>query len=286
MRLIASLLAAGLTTLVTVEGQTTVVVRGPVSVKMGSPTDERGRQPRLARVLTMAATVLGSPLPAQSPATFDVVSIKPNKSGAPASETDTSPGRVSVINATPLSLLLRAFGVSAFQIVGAPDWVARERYDVVATVAEGRVLNDQDRQSLFEKMLAERWQLRYHRETRNLRVYSLVNDGSKLVQHSGPGEYGMKVERAGPRVILRSTRGNMGRMVEILGGFAGSVVSNDTGLGGEYDFTLEWVQDAAANDSGPTLFTALREQLGLRLVSAEKPAPVIVIDQIERPSEN
>ena len=225
-------------------------------------------------------------LRAQSPTTFDVVSIKPNKSGAAASETDTTPGRVSVINATPLSLLLRAFGVTAFQIVGAPDWVQNERYDVIATVPEGRVLGAQDRQPFFERMLAERWQLRYHRETRNLRVYSLVNDGSKLKPHTGPGEYAMKVERADPRVILHSTRGNMGRMVEILGGFAGGVVSDDTGLGGEYDFTLEWVQDAAANAPGPTLFTALREQLGLRLVSAEKPTPVIVVDRIERPSEN
>jgi uncharacterized protein (TIGR03435 family) len=230
--------------------------------------------------------VLVGALQAQSPTTFDVVSIKPNRSGAPGSETDTTPGRVSVLNATPFTLLLRAFGVSGFQIVGAPDWVVRERYDMVATVPEGRMLNDQDRQILFEKMLVERWQLRYHRETRNLRVHSLVNDGSKLVQHVGPGEYAMKVELAGPRRILRSTRGNLARMAEMLGGFVGSPVSNDTGLGGEYDFTLEWVQDAAANDTGPTLFTALREQLGLRLVTAEKPTPVIVIDRIERPSEN
>lgn len=236
--------------------------------------------------IVLAATLLIGPLQAQSVITFDVVSIKPNKSGAPGSETDTSPGRVSVINATTLSLLLRAFGVSNPQIVGAPDWVATERYDVVATVPEGRVLNDRERQPFFEQMLAERWQLRYHRETRNLRVYSLVTDGSKLVPHTGPGEYGMKVERVGPRVILRSTRGNTQRLVEILGGFTGSVVSNDSALGGEYDFTLEWVQDAAVNDAGPTLFTALREQLGLRLVSAEKPAPVIVIDHIDRPSEN
>lgn len=236
--------------------------------------------------IVLAAAMLIGPLQAQSPTTFDVVSIKPNRSGAPASETDTSPGRISVINGTPLSLLVRAFGVMTFQIVGAPAWVATERYDLVATVPDGRVLNDRDRQSAFEKMLAERWQLRYHRETRNLRVYSLVNDGSKLVPHTGSGVYGMKVERAGPRVILRSTRGNTQRLVEILGGFVGSVVTNDSDLGGEYDFTLEWVQDAAADDSGPTLFTALREQLGLRLVFAEKPAPVIVIDHIERPSEN
>jgi len=236
--------------------------------------------------LILAAALAVTPLQAQSPNTFDVVSIKPNRSGAPGSETDTTPGRVSVINATPLSLILRAFGVSGFQIVGAPDWALTERYDLVATVPEGRVLNDQDRRTFFEKMLAERWQLRYHRETRNLRVYSLVNDGSKLVQHVGPGEYGMKVELVGPRVILRSTRGNMGRLVEILRGYVGNVVTNDTGLGGEYDFTLEWVQDAGADAPGPSLFTAVREQIGLRLVSAEKPAPVVVIDRIERPSEN
>ena len=243
-------------------------------------------RPRARALRILAIALLVAPLWAQSPNTFDVVSIKPNRSGAPASETDTTPGRVSVINATPLSLLLRAFGVSRFQIVGAPDWALTERYDLVATVPQGRVLNDQDRQSFFEKMLAERWQLQYHRETRNLRVYSLVNDGSKLVPHAGPGEYGMKVELAGPRVILRSTRGNMGRLVEILGGYVGNVVTNDTRLAGEYDFALEWVQDAGSDAPGPSLTTAVREQLGLRLVSAEKPAPVVVIDRIERPSEN
>jgi uncharacterized protein (TIGR03435 family) len=238
--------------------------------------------------LVIAAVLLVGTLQAQSPARFDVVSIKRNTSGAPGSETDTTPGRINLINVTPLSLLLRALGVRTFQIVGAPGWTATERYDVVASVPGGLVLDDQARQLYMEQMLAERWQLRYHRDTRNLRVYSLVaaNDGSRLVTHTGPGEYAMKVERAGPRVVLRSTRGNMQRLIEILSGFTGNVVSNDTGLGGEYDFTLEWVQDASATDSGPTLFTALREQLGLRLVSAQKPTPVIVVDHIERPSEN
>src|SRR5687768_4382182 len=156
--------------------------------------------------IVLAATMLIGSLQAQSPTTFDVVSIKPNKSGAPGSETDTSPGRISVINATPLSLLLRAFGVSTFQIVGAPDWVRTERYDLVATVPEGRMLNDRDRQPFFEKMLAERWQLRYHRETRNLRVYSLVNDGSKMVQHTGPGEYRSEERRVGKECRSRWSR--------------------------------------------------------------------------------
>jgi uncharacterized protein (TIGR03435 family) len=239
--------------------------------------------------VVLAATVLMVvPLQAQPPATFDVVSIKPNKSGAAASETDTLPGRLNLINVTPLSLLLRAFGVMSVQIVGAPGWLSTERFDVVATIAGGVVLTEQSRQPLLQQMLSDRWRLRYHREQRSIPVYSLVasNEGSKLVTHRGAGEYAMKVEIAGPRRVLRSTRGNLSRLVEILSGATGRVVSNDTGLGGEYDFTLEWVQDASADDSGPSLFTALREQLGLRLVSAEKLAPVIVIDQIERPSDN
>jgi uncharacterized protein (TIGR03435 family) len=236
----------------------------------------------------LAAALVVAPLHAQSPATFEVVSIKPNRSGAAASETETTPGRINLINVTPLSLVLRAFGVRGAQIADAPRWLATERYDVVATIADGRVLNDEDRQPFLQRMLADRWNLRFHRETRSIRVYALVpsNEGSKLVTHTGPGEYGMKVERAGGRVILRSVRGNMSRLVEILSGFIGDVVTNETGLNGEYDFTLEWVQDPTADAAGPTLFTAVREQLGLRLDSAMRPTPVIVIDQIERPSEN
>jgi uncharacterized protein (TIGR03435 family) len=253
------------------------------------------RQPLIPAPLALTATVLAALAAVESVAgriqaqsVFEVVSIRRNTSGAAASETDTTPGRINLINVTPLSLLLRAFGVAAFQIAGAPGWVATERYDVVATVPGGVVLNDQTRQPSIRQMLVDRWQLRYHQETRTLRVFSLVapNGQSRLITHTGPGEYAMKVERAGPRVILRSTRGNMQRLIEILGGFVGNVVTNDTGLGGEYDFTLEWVQDPAATESGPSLFTAVREQLGLRLDSAEKPTPVIVIDHIERPSEN
>jgi uncharacterized protein (TIGR03435 family) len=200
--------------------------------------------------MVLAASVLVVPLQAQSPATFDVVSIKANKSGAAASETDTTPGRLNLINVTPLSLLLRAFGVMSFQIIGAPAWLLTERYDVVATVPDGAMLTDQTRQSSLQKMLADRWRLRFHQETRTVPVYSLVasDDGSKLIRHTGPGEYAMKVERIGPRVVLRSTRGNLPRLVEILSGFSGRVVSNETGLDGEYDFTLDWVQDASAND--------------------------------------
>ena len=237
------------------------------------------------RMVVMLVLVV-APLYAQSSA-FDVVSIRRNNSGAPGSETDTEAGRISLINATPLSLVLRAFGVRAPQVIGLPGWAATERYDVIVTVARGQVLNDRDRQPFFQKMLEDRWQLGFHRDTRRMRVYSLVvSDPSKLAVDKGQGEYAMRVENTGGRAILRSTNGNMGRLAEMLTGFAGNVVFDDTGLTGEYDFTLDWVRDVSADAPGPSLFTALPEQIGLRLVSVEKPVPVVVIDRFERPSDN
>ena len=96
----------------------------------------------------------------------------------------------------------------------------------------------------------------------------------------------MKVEPTGGRIVVRSTRGNIGRLVEILSRYTDRLVFDDTSLTGEFDFTLEWLQDPGADVAGPTLFTALREQLGLRLVSTRRAIPVIVVDHLERPSAN
>lgn len=225
---------------------------------------------------------------AQSSAKFEAVSIKPNRSGAAGSETDTTPGRLSLVNVTPLSILLRAFGVLAPQIAGAPAWILTERYDVIAVTGSGDALTNEARQPFLQALLADRWQFRYHSETRDIRGYSLIvaKNGTKITAHSGPGEYAMKIQAAEGRLILRSTRGNMGRLAEILSGQTNSLVTNDTGLSGEYDFTLEWVPDQNPDVSGSSLFTSLQEQLGLRLQAERRPAKVIVIDRIERPSEN
>jgi uncharacterized protein (TIGR03435 family) len=229
-----------------------------------------------------------SPLHAQSSRAFEVISIRPNVSGLQGSDTNTTPGRLSLINVTPLSLILRAFGVLVPQVVGAPDWLSTERYDVIAVTGGDDALTDKSRQPFIQTMLAERWQFRFHRETRSLRVYSLVaaKSGVKLTPHSGPGEYAMKVQPSGDHMLLRSTRGNILRFVEILSGLTGTLVTNDTALSGEYDFNLEWVQDQNSDAAGPSLFTALQEQLGLKLEPARKQMETIIIDHIERPSEN
>jgi uncharacterized protein (TIGR03435 family) len=88
------------------------------------------------------------------------------------------------------------------------------------------------------------------------------------------------------RVRLRSTRGNIPRLVEILSGQLGELVVDRTGLSGEYDFTLEWEPNANDSAAGASLFTAVAEQLGLRLESGKRPMEAVVIDRIERPTED
>ena len=245
-----------------------------------------GRPLAAAAVLAAAASVV--PPLAESQLAFDAVSIKPNRSGAAASDTTTTPGRLALVNVTPLSVILRDFVVLAPQVVGAPGWVRTERYDILASTGSDDPLSDRDRQPFLQTMLAERWGFRFHRETRPLRVYALVpvRGGPRLTPHTGPGVYGMKVEPGADRIVLRSTRGNMIRLTEILTGFTGSVVVNDTGLTGEYDFTLAWAQPGNPDATGPSLFTALQEQLGLRLAADRRAVQTIVIDHVDRPTED
>lgn len=234
------------------------------------------------------ALVAGQLALAQPPAAFEAISIKPNRSGGESSDTNTSPGRLRLINATPISLIRRAFGIQDPQIIGAPEWTSTERYDIVAVTGGADRLTDQQRQPFFQAMLADRWQFRYHRETKTLRAYALVisKNGPKITTHAGPGTYSMKLDAGPDGFVIHSTRGNIPRLVEILGRLTGRIVTDETALAGEYDFTLKWAPDQQPGALGPSLFNALEEQLGLRLESVRKPIAVIVIDHIERPSAN
>lgn len=236
----------------------------------------------------LALAVAVTTLTAQS-RQFDVVSIKRNRDATAASDTNTTPGRLSLVSVTLVSVVARAFRVLNPQIIGAPDWLLNERYDVLAVTGDDTALTDERRQAYLQALLAERCQFRFHREIREMRTYSLVpsRNGHKLASHTGSGNYSMQVHPADEgRLRLRSTRGNIRRLAEILTGQVGELVTDRTGLSGEYDFTLEWVPPQNDGGAGPSLFTALTEQLGLRLESAKAPVEVIVIDRIERPTED
>lgn len=240
--------------------------------------------------LIIAAALAASTATAQSPRTaFDAVSIKRNRTGAAASDTNTTPGRLSLVNVTMMSVMLRAFRVQAAQIVGGPDWLLNERYDIVAVTGDGTALTDEARQMYLQALLADRCQLTFHRDIREIRVYSLVpsKNGAKLASGTGADAYSMRIQPAEDgRLRLRSTKGNMPRFAEILTAQVGDLVTDRTGLSGEYDFTLEWVPDVNATGAGPSLFTALDEQLGLKLESARTAVQAVAIDRIERPTEN
>ena len=237
--------------------------------------------------LAIAAWFLPALLSGQS-TRFEAASIKPNRSAAEASDTNSTPGRISLINVTLISILRRAFGVLDSQILGAPSWLSSERFDIVAVSGGHDALSDKGRQPFLQALLADRFGLKYHEETRELRAYSLMSakQGVKLRPSQVPGEYGMTTTIEQGRQILHSTRGNIPRLIEILSRLTGAIITDQTGLSGQYDFKLVWTPSEDTQGTGPSLFAALQDQLGLILKPVKAAVRVIIIDHIDRPSPN
>ncbi len=238
--------------------------------------------------------------------TYDVVSIKPHPSGMDQSfGWRKAPEGFSGSGIKPQMLIVLAYGLhTPDQIVNLPAWASTESFDIKAktdeeTAAAMQKLSDAERdrkhQQMIQAMLADRFGLKIHRETRQLPVYDLV------VAKGGPK---MKVSPAqGPSWSGMSTGYITGQGVPVatlvfnLSNEIDRPVVDKTGLTGNYDFKLTWTPaearapadpSAAAPDadSGPSIFSAIEEQLGLKLVSAKGPVDVIVVDHVERPSEN
>lgn len=196
-------------------------------------------------------------------------------------------------------LIFNAFDLkSPDQIVGLPNWDSEDSFDIEAKVDEDDLasyqkLSDRERKEqaapMLRSMLTERFNLKAHHETRILPVYALVvaKGGFKLKQAQGAENlYGMNTNRG-----LISIRGGPigARFIVGLSNFVGRIVVDKTGLTGYYDIDLKWTPDESPTsdpNAPPDLFTALEEQLGLKLVSTKAPVDVLVIDHVERPSEN
>jgi uncharacterized protein (TIGR03435 family) len=238
-----------------------------------------------ALIMMVAFAAPGPPIYGQA---FEVVSIKPNLSGGDDNSMRTSPGHLTVVNTTPKSLLLYAFGVRDSQLAGGPDWLAKEKFDVDAVTGTAADLNRTTLQPLLQTMFADWFHLKFHRENRESPIYSLVvaKRGPKLTVHSGEGApiTGIHSSSGKDRVNARKT--TMKRLAEVLSEQTDRNVIDNTGLLGEYDFSLEWASDPIVNSQDPAIFAAIQEQLGLRLEPAKGPVQIIVIDSVERPSEN
>lgn len=240
---------------------------------------------------------------------FEVVSIKPSKSGDSHSNTNLSGGRFTARN-TDLKTLMQynAFGIPAAQIVGQPGWLSTDRFDIDAKLddAIAEQMKKLSRESetrwmhqMVQQLLVDRFKLTFHWETKEFPVYALAvaKNGSKI-ERAKNADGGASVSWNNGKLTAKSvTMEKLAQTLSIaLSREVGRMIVDKTGLEGKYDLTLAWSPDnrsAAMNDTsnesappGPSIFTALQEQLGLKLEATKAPVETLVIDHIEQPSEN
>jgi uncharacterized protein (TIGR03435 family) len=270
-----------------------------------------GRRPsvRLAALLVASSVVR---LPGQGPAdqktaAFEVASIKPNNADAPGvGGLGFAPGGIRARNQSPARMLEIALGVQSDQVVGAPSWAKNEGFDVNARVSSNVVFNPMTMLGpMLLNLLEDRFQLKTHHETRELNVYRLVRLradrlGPKLAQApidacSPPTQTDNASLRAaargcsaGPTPVGIDVHGMpLATLAALMGPSAGRVIVDATGLTGNWDLELRFAAPGQNADAdSPSLFTALEEQLGLKLESGRAPVDVVVIDHIERPTQD
>lgn len=274
--------------------------------------------------------------PAGTEPAFEVASVKPNTTGSPGGSFVMPPGRFSATNIPLKVLITNAYQLSFFQVVGGPDWVSTDRFDVAAKASDGS-LPEQTR-AMVRTLLKDRFKLVVHIETRDTPIYALVKAraddqlGPNLKRSTmdcgpvraqraeataaaararggrvavppvpGPNEQVVCGMRAGGRggTTLRYRAGNitMAALAGALRPYVGREVVDRTGLAGEFDFDLQFSAPpttgpidtgipVAPLDDAAAVFTALQEQLGLKLESTRGPVELMVIDSAERPAEN
>ena len=271
---------------------------------------------------------------------FEVATIKPADPNRFGIMMRNSPGQMNVTGVTLKMLIQQAYNLKDAQIIGASGWITSDRWDITAkapdSTAEQALPEDftkltdaqrktfqERRMAMMQKLLADRFQLKTHKETREMPIYTLTvaKGGPKLKDNSGKtSDPNMRpgMMRMSPGMLMASQQ-NMAGLIQLLSQTMGRTVVDQTGLTGKYDFELKFTPDQATgrglfgdappppgavqggpgpglppgvtpppppDPNGPTIFTALQEQLGLKLDSGKGPVEVIVIDHAEKATEN
>jgi uncharacterized protein (TIGR03435 family) len=241
------------------------------------------------------------PMAADADPSFEVATIKPSKPDTPGRGFTVRGRTFSTVNTTLSSLVTFAYGLHPRQLTGAPSWVETDKYDLTAQPdGEGQPSEKQLR-SMLQKLLADRFKLSFHREKRELAVYAIVVDksGSKLTKNETDpnGLPGLFFRGLG---VLPARNATMADLAGLLQGVVlDRPVVDQTGLTGRFDFTLTWTPDETQfgelgikvppppdGATAPGLFTAMQEQLGLKLESIKAPVDVLVVDRVEKPTDN
>jgi uncharacterized protein (TIGR03435 family) len=232
---------------------------------------------------------------AASAQTFDAASIKANNSGARPWLAPPVGGRFAATNVT-LTMLIGT-GWPQLGVTGGPSWLATQGFDVITKAPDGAIDREQFA-AMMRSLLKDRFKLRLHEETREAPVYALL-----------PAKGGLKLPNAHPESCTTwgiTTRGaqigcdpmnatpesitderlSMPWLAAVLGGMVGRPVIDKTGFNGSFKVQLEFAASNDANSAKPSIFTALQEQLGLRLESQKGSVGILVVDHAEKPSEN
>ena len=226
-----------------------------------------------------------------------VASIRP-ASGAPGGFWIT-PGLFRASNVTARFLIAIAYGLQPWQITGGPDWLDGDRFDVEARL-ESDSADEGGEGRMIKALLADRFRLVLHPDTGDASIYALE------VGATGPNRLNLKPSEASEKrsmdfraASLDGTAVPLGLFASLIAARLGRNVVDRTNLAGQYDIHLKWTPDAPItppsgvaelpepiDSSGPSLVTAIQEQLGLRLRSASGPSGFLVVDRMERPSAN
>lgn len=193
-----------------------------------------------------------------------------------------------------------AYGIQRVRVYGGPDWMDSELYDIQAKSGNPDATRDQI-QAMLQTLLTDRFQLKFHHENRHLPVFTLAvaPGGPKLEEAKAEDPTGVNTDASSGHLTVTIKRQAIAGLVNYLANMLRNPVLDKTGLSGLYNFKLEFVPDLPARpggdppmlngvpvDSGPSLVTAVREQLGLKLEERKEPVEVMVIDHAEHASEN
>jgi uncharacterized protein (TIGR03435 family) len=235
---------------------------------------------------------------------FEVATIKPHDPAQRGQIVTLRGNEIITTNETVHDLINLAYWLHPKQVAGGPAWAESDKWDMAGKPDAPGQPNVDQMKMMIQKLLADRFQLKFHWEKRELPVYAIriAKSGSKIIrsQDDPKGYPGWNFGRAASGTALTFRNSPMSQVTAILQNFLDRPVVDQSDLSERYDFTVTFTLDAAQSvrlggapippadnpDAAPDVFAAFQQQLGLKLESAKAPVDVMVIDQVEKPSEN
>jgi uncharacterized protein (TIGR03435 family) len=231
-----------------------------------------------------------APMAADAHPSFAVATIKPHDPDSHHQGFNAVGDRFTIRNQTITGIMMFAYSLNQHQVAGLPEWAGTARYDIEGTVDTPGEPSLRQQQEMLQKILAERFQLKFHKDKRELSAYAiqLAKGGPRLTAAANPdAQPDQEGDGHGTEMTQVYTSASMADFVLGMQFFLDRPLVNQTGLTGRYDFKLRYTYDVEKTtdpNAPPGLFTAVQEQLGLKFEPVKAPVDVYVIDQIERPS--